>query len=351
MQPCFSLILPVYNVEKYLDRCMRSILEQDFRDYEVILVDDGSPDSCPALCDAYAAEDDRVRVIHKVNGGLSSARNAGLDAARGKYIWFIDSDDWIEEGSLRRLYDASCEGKIDILKFNHYRIDESRETVRCNVAPGLYEGKDGIAALVKTAFCAGGKYVLSAWSHIYCREMLVKNNALFISERKIGSEDYLFNLSLLPQVKILLVLEDALYNYDKRDGSITQKYRPNLAEQYNCLYAHLLRAYKTMGLDGKYESLIHRFYVWHLIMGTCLPHEYCRITETHSLADGRRNIRRILASKELRHAVRKSSRKKLPLKKKLQLLALALRFEPLFYHLFVIKPGRRAGEQIPSLCL
>lgn len=344
MQPCFSLILPVYNVEAYLDRCMESILEQDFCDYEVILVDDGSPDSCPAICDRYARAYCHARVIHKPNGGLSSARNAGLQAAKGEYVWFIDSDDWIEPGSLRMLKEACDAHNPDVLKFNHCRVSgANREEIRCNVSAGVLEGAQ-MDALIEKAFCTGGKFVLSAWSHVYRRELLEANNCAFVPEKEVGSEDYLFNLSLLPRVNRLLMLDAALYNYDKRDGSLTQRYRENLVQQYNCLYKRILEDYAAMGLREKYESLIHRFYVWHLTIGTRLLHEYHHITGSHSLKDGRRNIRRIFASQEFRYAVKNSNKEDLLLKKKLQLLAMALRFEPLFYYLYVLKPGRKAGR-------
>ena len=94
--PKVSVIVPVYKVESYLRKCVDSILGQSFSDFEVILVDDGSPDNCGAICDDYATRDQRVKVIHKINGGLSDARNVGLDAAIGQYICFVDSDDWIE---------------------------------------------------------------------------------------------------------------------------------------------------------------------------------------------------------------------------------------------------------------
>lgn len=102
--PEISIIVPVYKVEKYLDTCVRSILAQTFTDFELILVDDGSPDGCGALCDAYAKEDPRVSVLHKKNGGLSSARNVGIEAAGGKYIGFVDSDDYIAPDMYGFLY-------------------------------------------------------------------------------------------------------------------------------------------------------------------------------------------------------------------------------------------------------
>ena len=104
--PTISVIVPVYKVEPWLHQCVDSILAQTFRDFELILVDDGSPDNCPAICDAYAQKDSRVKVIHKENGGLSSARNAGLDAAQGEYIAFIDSDDWVSAEYLAQLLHA-----------------------------------------------------------------------------------------------------------------------------------------------------------------------------------------------------------------------------------------------------
>ena len=105
-KPLLSIIVPVYDVERYLPKCIDSILAQTFTDFELILVEDGSPDNCPALCDAAAAKDARIRVIHQKNGGLSAARNAGLDAARGKWIGFVDSDDYIAPEMYEALYKA-----------------------------------------------------------------------------------------------------------------------------------------------------------------------------------------------------------------------------------------------------
>ena len=331
MQPCFSLILPVYNVDKYLDGCMQSVLAQDFKDYEVILVDDGSTDHSPAICDAYAEKYAFVRAIHKPNGGLSSARNAGLGAAQGRYVWFVDSDDRIEHGALAILAKA-CENDPDIVKFNYIRSGAYREAVRCNVAAGDYPG----AALMEKALRSGGKYVLSAWSHAYKREFLEKSGVSFVNEREIGSEDYLFNLLLLPKAKAVRAIETCLYDYALREGSITRKYREGLA----CQYA-LLRDCLLEGCEKKYAPGIHGFYIHHLIAGTCIPHEYHRTTQGHSLADGRKNVRAVFRSRDFRLSLKKCSRKGLPRNKKIQLLAMGLGIEPLFYYLHVVRPGRK----------
>ena len=113
-QPLLSIIVPVYKAEKHLDRCVESILSQTYGNIELVLVDDGSPDACPAMCDAWAEKDGRIKVIHKPNGGLSSARNAGLDACTGDYIGFVDSDDWIEPDMYEYLLNIGMKNNADV---------------------------------------------------------------------------------------------------------------------------------------------------------------------------------------------------------------------------------------------
>ncbi|MBR8729941.1 Undecaprenyl-phosphate 4-deoxy-4-formamido-L-arabinose transferase [Porphyromonas levii] len=133
--PFLSIIVPVYNVEKYLNECVDSILGQDFTDFELILVDDGSPDNCPAICDEYAEKDNRVIVIHKENGGLSSARNAGIDICKGEYIWFIDSDDYISPGCLGFMSKELRRDQPDILYFGYTRLCENSEVLENKPQP------------------------------------------------------------------------------------------------------------------------------------------------------------------------------------------------------------------------
>ena len=135
--PELSVIVPVYNAEKYLHKCVDSILNQTYRDFELLLVDDGSPDQCGRICDAYATQDPRVKVIHKPNGGVSEARNVGLDKAKGNYISFIDPDDWVEPDLFRSTIDFCKTKQTDIVCFEvcevrknkkkfHYRFAENK---------------------------------------------------------------------------------------------------------------------------------------------------------------------------------------------------------------------------------
>ena len=118
-QPLVSIIVPIYKVEPYLRRCLDSIVNQSYTNLEIILVDDGSPDNCPQICDEYASKDNRIKVIHKKNGGLSDARNAGLDICKGEYISFVDSDDWVDEKYIETLLDLAIKENVDIAIGEH----------------------------------------------------------------------------------------------------------------------------------------------------------------------------------------------------------------------------------------
>ena len=123
--PKVSILVPIYNVEKYLSRCIESVLSQDFRDYELILVDDGSPDRCPQICDEYAKKDSRIKVVHKKNGGLVSARLAGFKEARGEYVMHVDSDDYLLLNAISTLYNEAKEEDYDVVKSRPLREDEN----------------------------------------------------------------------------------------------------------------------------------------------------------------------------------------------------------------------------------
>ena len=331
--PYFTLILPCYKVAAYVERCVRSILAQDFTDYEIILVDDGSPDETPAVCDHLAAEQACIRVIHKPNGGLSSARNAGVEAARGHYIWFVDSDDWIEPGALTLLHRACEAGTPEIIKFSHFRVTDKSVPVQHSVSPGLYEGRVRCDLLRCQAMREASRYCLSAWSHVYRRDFLEDHSLTFVSERVVGSEDYLFNLQALLCASDVYVLPDALYSYELRSGSLTQTYKPDLPERYCVLY-RLLTEYACERGEREYLPMINRFFVTHLIKGTCFHYEYKTITPMHTIKHARQNVRKMLLMRDVQSALKQIDRTALDWKKQLQLIAMRLRCEVLFYYLY-----------------
>lgn len=343
MHPYFSIILPVYNVAAYLDRCIQSVLEQNFKDYEIILVDDGSTDESSGICDQYAKKYDCISVLHKENGGLSSARNAGLKVAQGRYIWWVDSDDWIEPDALDLLYRASCDDSPDMVKFSHYRVEGSRRIeVLSNAEAGLYEKKTGIEKLMDWALFSAGAFSLSAWCAMYSHKFLCRADTVFVSEKTVGSEDYLFNLQLLPRAEKVRVLKQCLYNYEMRIGSLTQRYKKELPQRYTQLFHQIEESYARMGLLSRYQEGISFFYIWHLMRGTCVPNEYY-VSNGHTLAEGRKNIRNFLRSEEFRRALKQCDEKKLAQKNWKIYLALKNRLEIIFFGMYVMKPELKKG--------
>ena len=210
--PLLSIIVPVYKVENYLPKCIDSILAQTFTDFELILVDDGSPDNCPALCDAAAEKDARVRVIHQKNGGLSAARNAGLDAARGAWIGFVDSDDYIAPEMYEVLYQAVQSTGADLALFDYAEVDEAG-TPCPQMHVSLSEGELTRQELLKRA---SGLMVQLALNKLYRRAIFTQ---LRYPEGKLNEDLFLIPEVCL-QIQKAVVVPKALYYYVQRGGSI-----------------------------------------------------------------------------------------------------------------------------------
>lgn len=172
MPPLISVIVPIYKVEKYFECCVKSILNQTYKNLEIILVDDGSPDSCPALCDKYAETDDRIKVIHKSNGGLSDARNVGIEASVGSYITFVDSDDFLLEDMIETLFFLSNEYNADFVMCDKIYCGEN-DTIDCIFPPNapenikVFEGHEKMEAYLKT-----NQIETTAWKKLYKRYLL-----------------------------------------------------------------------------------------------------------------------------------------------------------------------------------
>ncbi|SDB66473.1 glycosyltransferase family 2 protein [Butyrivibrio sp. INlla16] len=327
-KPFFSLILPIYNVEAYLQRCVDSIISQNFDDYEIILVDDGSTDSCPALCDEICTTDERIRVIHKKNGGLSSARNAGIEVANGEYVFYIDSDDWIEPNALLTLHNTLENGSCDILKFNFKYMPSGKEE-KSSIMPGKYDANDIHKWIVKESLVNTGEVICSAWSHVYRLEFLKTEDIVFVSEREIGSEDYLYNLETYLKAKSMVVIPDIIYNYDFREGSLTQKYRDKLYEQYKNLNSGMHNVAKKC---GDYENLKNALYSSYI--GKCfyvVLRNECKITSTHTRNDSFRKIKEILNHNELREALKDYKSSDLSRKEKIMLFVLKYKMRLIIY--------------------
>lgn len=237
-----SVIVPVYQVEKYLDRCIDSIVSQSWPNLEIILVDDGSPDQCPQICDRRAQEDSRIRVIHKQNQGLGMARNSGLQKAEGDAVCFVDSDDYLELNAIEKSVSALVVNQADIVCYSFYetRKREGKATISAKMS---YEGRAVqdvlLPALLRTSM-PGGTGIdseLSACLALFSMNLIRKNGWCFVSEREIISEDIYSLLKLYCHIRKAVVLPDGLYHYCRNEESLTHTYRkdryPKIVEFYH----------------------------------------------------------------------------------------------------------------------
>lgn len=215
--PIFSIIVPIYKVENYLERCVRSIVCQTYGNIEIILVDDGSPDSCPIMCDEYANNDSRIKVIHKENGGLSDARNKGVKVANGKYIMFVDSDDFINENACELLLPYVAQEPDVIVTDGIVIGDIATNLLHYPVRKGIaHEGKEYVKECVSK-----GNLPMAAWLNVFSRDYLIREQLTF--KTGILHEDEQFTPRALLSAESIIYTGEAYYNYIIRDNSITTK--------------------------------------------------------------------------------------------------------------------------------
>ena len=229
--PAVSVIIPVYNVEAYLEQCVDSVLSQSFDDFEIILVDDESPDGSGEICERYAASDTRVSVVHKKNGGLGYARNTGLEKAVGRYVFFLDSDDYLPADALERLYALAVAHGADVV---HGRLNRFVQPGRfsATVRGGDVKVIRGRDALRHSALCYFSMvdesrdipYAVegSACAALYDRAFLKRNRLRFLSERDYISEDYIFNYECSLKAACICQSEDTVYHYRVNPQSLTR---------------------------------------------------------------------------------------------------------------------------------
>lgn len=220
----FSLVVPVYNTSKYLETCLKSIEGQDFDDFEVILVDDGSTDGSEAICDEFCKRFGKVKVVHQANQGLSGARNTGISQAQGEWIWFIDSDDSIVSGALSSIHERMKFAKGDLYAFQYIKTDEegnnpeeiffreSQSIVRIKGEGDLLWNLDNRIFPYKEGW--------EAWSRLYNRNIIVRNNLEFKDTKEIFAEDICFLTEYMMCIKTAVMLVNYYYCYRLRSVSL-----------------------------------------------------------------------------------------------------------------------------------
>lgn len=238
-RPKVSVVVPVYNVEPYLERCVESLRNQTLRDIEIILVDDESPDNCPAMCDEYARRDSRIKVVHKKNGGLGLACNSGMDAASAEFVAFCDSDDWVDPEMYETLYREANGNNVDMVFSGLKRVGSDGKVLSKLLHPTskeIHEG-DSLTGLAMDIIASeprvrmDRRMQVSAKTVLYRRRMLLSNGLRFVSERGYPSEDLIFNVSVLLKANRICIIPYYFYNYFVNTVSITSTVKPNHFEK------------------------------------------------------------------------------------------------------------------------
>lgn len=228
VKPIISVVVPVYNVERFLRRCIDSILNQDFESYEVILVDDGSKDSSGQICDEYARFNEKVIVIHKSNGGLSSARHEGFKVSRGEYICFLDSDDYVSTSILKDWYNVIVTEKCNVAICSYKIV--SQDIIKEIKLPILKSSitnlkKDYILPLMGISGNRFGSFPSFLWLRLFKKDLI--DSSFFVSEQDYYLEDLPFNLFVSEKIDKIGIINNANYYYCLNQESLTEKYRSN----------------------------------------------------------------------------------------------------------------------------
>lgn len=272
--PKVSIIVPVYNVEKYLERCINSLRNQTFRDIEIILVNDSSSDSSLEICQIAAKEDSRIKLVNKEkNEGLGKTRNSGLEIATGEYIGFVDSDDFVDYDMYRILYKKASEYDSDLVMSGfvfvggnifskagecvrktyfdsdtHFDTEESIKELRMGIIGALPEDADD------------SKYGMSVCKNLFRHEIIIQNNIIFQSEREVLSEDALFMLDYIACIKKAIGINEAFYNYCRNECSLSKSYKKDRFEKSLVFVNEVEKRFKEDLEERDYRIYLDRFW-------------------------------------------------------------------------------------------
>lgn len=249
-----SIIVPVYNVERYIERCIESILAQTYKNIELILINDGSDDNSLQICNVFSNRDKRIRVIDKENTGVSSTRNIGIELARGKYLCFIDSDDYIENNYVEMLVGNIHENAVT---FCGYFVDTYKENGNISSIPKIYRKENGNEISNNLVYVFHQGFLSVIWNKIYDVSRLRENNIKFDEKLSLG-EDLLFNLGYLKTgIEKIQSVDNSLYHYIKRGTeSLDNKYRSDFLEIQERIFSELIITMELYNVSDKEKNIL-----------------------------------------------------------------------------------------------
>ena len=308
-KPLISVVVPVYNVENYMRKCIDSLLNQTLSDIEIILVDDGATDTSPKICDEYAKEHSCIKVIHKQNGGLGSARNAGMKAARSKYIGFVDSDDYVSVKMYETLWNLAETNEADCAycEFTRFWNDTVDIIPQLQKTIKVYSGKEILDSyLLDRVGCQPSEkedctYGASVCLGIFRNDVIQRSKVEFVSEREFMAEDMIFDIDFIPYCKKIVHTNEALYFYRFNPNSLTTRYVSDRFERNVALCKEMeSRLGKTYNSDA-YKISMDRYFL--KITRIALIEEMVHIKD-HGWRTVRANMSRIANNSELRQILR-----------------------------------------------
>ena len=292
MDSLVSVIVPIFKVEQFLTRCIESILSQTYQNTEIILVDDGSPDQCPEICDTYARMDSRIQVIHKENGGLSDARNAGIEKAKGDYLCFVDSDDYIEPTMLEQMVAEAKKNGVKLVIANFKAVDENGYQVFESEQSPIHNGVFTAEELLPKLYQKLGWYYIVAWNKLYHRSLFDK---IRFPVGKIHEDEYIVAQMMWKARKIVCIdSEEYIYIYQRKGSIMNSRQVQSQCDWLGALYQRFEFCKKEVALStftaetrAVYFRELNNLFLKPEFAGKSMPEQRKKAKKQYAFMDGK----------------------------------------------------------------
>ena len=321
MKPCISIIVPVYNVEKYLNRCLESLKNQSLRNIEIILVNDGSLDESGKICDEHSIRDKRIKVIHKENEGLGMARNTGLQVAQGEFVAYVDSDDYVSLDMYENLYTLAKKEEADTVLCNFYKVNSKGKILNNesdSIVDKVFYNEEVVDKVLINMLGANPSYIsdikisMSVWKGIYSNKLIKDNAIKFCSEREFISEDIIYHIDYLSYSRKLAITNKKHYYYCENNSSLTKSYNVNRFEKEKVLFEEIIRKVNEKKMLERAKLRIYRTFIGRF--RTCIKHE---VLYNKNILDSFKKISLICNDEKVSYVLNNYPIKQLPIKQRI----------------------------------
>lgn len=330
-----TIIVPIYNVEQYLKQCIESLLQQSYKNIEIILVNDGSTDRSADICEIFRKKDNRIKVVNKSNEGLGYARNSGLKIANGKYVTFVDSDDYVDEDLIKELYSSIKENNVDTCIGGFKRVDDNGNILSISkYSNNIYRENNVFDNLLPRMLGSYGKKSdsirMSVWNSMYSMEIIKENKIEFPSEREYISEDIIFDIEYYKFSKGVSIIDSCKYNYRLNINSLTMKYKENKFNMIKKLYLAIEE--NIIKNDIKSQAISRNQKQFFINIRSCIRQENVKISN-NSFKNALKNIRVICNDDLVQNVIKQYPIELLNIKQKVFIYLLKYKMSLILYFL------------------